>query len=79
MTDLQVGDDNIKDICGWILVGILFLALAISFQAIIVNMYANAKLGYFKCRNKIKMIQIARKHVYEKESDTPLTDRGPVQ
>ncbi len=43
MTDLQIDNENIKEICGWILVGILFLALAISLKTIMVSMFASAK------------------------------------
>jgi hypothetical protein len=43
MTDLQLGDENIKDACGWVLVGILFLALLISFLAILANIWVSLK------------------------------------
>ena len=65
MTDLEMNDDSIKNVCGWVLVGLLFLALAISLQAIIIDMLKTIVRGCKKIRYKIKMRR-AQKYAGEK-------------
>jgi hypothetical protein len=55
MTELDMNDDNIKDVCGWVLVGLLFLALAISLQAIVIDMFKTIVMACKKFRFKLKM------------------------
>lgn len=71
MTDLEMNDDYIKDICGWVLVGLLFLALIISLQAIVIDLFKNIMMAFKKLRYKLRLrkAEVAQKYAIQEGNE----------